>query len=100
MTSSSRRSPPLSSNGKTSASSSMTPAFEDAQLNKTKKVHEQLMLFDDKVLGLVSVIGFLRMVRLRRHVFIKHKCAGTLQAMVRSKQQFNRYKQAQKASVM
>ena len=49
------------------------------------KVHEQLMLFDDALLRLVSVRSFLSMVASRRRLFGRHKAAAVLQAQVRSK---------------
>ena len=85
------------------SSSSVTPpkgssSSTGGSLNR--HAHSQLLLFDERLLSLMSLKSLQKLVAGRRHLFKRHKAASLIQAMGRYKQQLQTYAQLKTASVV
>ena len=65
-----------------------------------RQAHSQLLLFDERLLSLMSLTSLQKLVAGRRHLFKRHKAASLIQAMGRYVRQLQAYGQLKTASVV
>lgn len=86
----------------TSSSSSLPNQGSSAATSPSshRQAHSQLLLFDERLLSLMSLTSLQKLVAGRRHLFKRHKAASLIQAMGRYVHQLKAYGQLKTASVV